>query len=438
MEFDVIIAACFFLLFAAFGKLIYHNLINPITVFCGVWGVILLLYSLHAYDLYYASEGSSRLIIVGVVMFFIGAVIATLAYSKNRNIDYHLTSLDAEVSEMNYLALLGLNLISFFFLFGFGVTVIQQLLSGRGFDYIHRMYLDEEGVLGGESTFNRSIIAWFVWPLMDASLVSIVLSVHGDAGNKSMLKKWCLILVFANLALFTIITGKRAHLVYLIIYFFAVFKLQGKTVKLKAGTKFLMAVGLIAIILVFNYITFSRGSTSVLRTLYFYFVGCVPLMSEKLSASIDPKGLTSIYGFFAPLISLANAVLHSSTLSAIKSSMTDVVILTQIKEPVSRDSSMNAFVSLFYYFYLDGGVLGNIVMSLIYGSGATVAYHRYLKKRDYLSLAVYLLVFFSMYMSFVRFQFFQMRFALAFFYVAIIFHSYKTRFAFGKKKQQIK
>ncbi len=63
MESMVIIAGLFFMVFALVGNYLYRKILNPITVFCGIWGGILLLYSIHLYGIYEPSDESIFLII---------------------------------------------------------------------------------------------------------------------------------------------------------------------------------------------------------------------------------------------------------------------------------------------------------------------------------------------------------------------------------------
>lgn len=435
MEYDVIIAACVFLTLAVFGNLLLRCIVNPITVFCTVWGVILLAYSFHAYGLYYASSLSLSLIVVGVSLFFFGAVVAMILFRRNSNSHGRITVIDENAAGMNYTVMLLLNIISFAFLIGFGLSAIRDLLSGSDFYYIHKMYNDEEGMIAGSKTY-RNMITWFVWPLLDASLAAMAASILCDKENTSKKKKLFIILTLLNLALFIIISGKRLRLLNVVMFFIAVFYLQGRRVKLKGRTKLAIAVGLVATLWAFNYISVGRGTQSIVRSLYVYLVGCVPHLSSKLSGTVNPKGLTSVYGFFQPILIIVNSVFHSSTLNSIRNSMSDLAAYTQVRTTIGPGMTFNAFLTPFYFFYLDGGVIGNVVLSFLFGFFSMGVYYNHIKKRSYQSLLLYLLVFFSLYMSMVRIQFFQMRYVLSFAYTFLFFIKPKVKIVFQKGRFQ--
>lgn len=431
MEFGVIVAACIFFALAVFGNVVLRCIVNPITVFCGVWGVILLGYSFHAYGIYYASSESLTLIISGVAMFFIGAII-TIAYFTSRNQFHSINaSLNDTSSTINYDILLILNIISFVFLIGLGLTAIRQLLSGRNFYYIHAMYNDDEGVIGGSKTY-RNMITWYVWPLMDASLAALAASVLCDRSNTGKKKKLFIFFSLANLVLFIIISGKRSRLLNIIMFFVAVFYMQGRKINLKRRTKVAIFLGLIAAIWALNYISVGRGTESIARTLYVYLVGCVPHLSAKLEGTANPIGLTSIYGFFQPFIIIINSIIRIPFLNSIRNSMSELAAFTQSRSFIGPGMTYNAFLSPFFFFYLDGGMIGNIVLSFLFGFCSMCVYYNNLKKRSYKSLIMYLLVFFSLYMSMVRIQFFQMRYVLSFFYAYLFFAQSKIRIVFKK------
>lgn len=436
MDIIVIISACIFLLFAVVGQVRYKCIVNPVTVFCGLWAVILLGYSMHAYGLYDASDESLYLVIIGTVMFFFGAVCVSLLRLKQTAVNSTVPSIESDSDRVNYGVLLLLNVLVFVFLVSFAVRVMVLLLSGHGFAYIHRMYnvTGEDGILG-ESSVNRSIISWFVWPVLHASLASFAVLIQCDSEHKNKLKKWCFLIIVANAALFTLISGKRSFIFELVVFFLAVSFMRGKKISLSRRSRFIIALLVVVIILGFVVISNGRGTTSFISLFYIYIVGCIPNLSIRLQGSaVDPVGLTSIYGFFHAPITIINVFLHSELLSSIRDSMSQLVEYTQQKALIGSGVSFNAFVTPFYFFYLDGGWTGNVVLSFLFGFLSTCVYHVYLRRRDYKSVVLYLLVFFSLYMSMVRFQYFQMRFVLSFFYAFMVFGGFRVKFNLGRNR----
>lgn len=434
MEYNIALAGCMFFLFAAFGKKIYRCWVNPITVFCGVWGGILFAYSFHAYELYYASNESLWIIICGVIMFFIGALIATFIHTQKGNISRE-TSIIIDAEPFNYGMLLFLNILSFLFLIGFGLTVFRQLISGSNFYYIHKMYNDEEGLIASSTTY-KNIVTWFVWPLMHVSLVALpVILFRSNHSDKNPQKKWSIILILSNLILFCLVSGKRGFFLNFIVYSFSVYFLQGKKILLKRKTKIGIAISIIFAILAIDYLSTSRGSTSIIRTIYIYLVGCIPHLSSKLeNNTIELTGISSIYGFFQAPIIIVSSIIRLPLLSSIRSSMSELHAYTQTRAFIGPGMTFNAFLSPFFFFYMDGGWICNILFSLTFGYASICVYHKHLRVRSYKSMIVYVLILFSLIMSFVRIQFFQMRYVLSFFYVYLIFKNVNIRFRIKLRK----
>lgn len=435
----VIVSAGTFLAFALLGRYIYKCIVNPITVFCGLWGFILLLYSLPLYNMFPASSESLLLIISGTGMFSLGAFFSTMMFLKTRK-NSVFPSIESNSVSIRYDILIALNAISFVFLIGFGFNVVVLIISGRGFSYIHKMYnvVDEEGILGA-SSLSRSLVSWIVWPVMHMSLASLAVFSQCDNRSENPLKKLCAIIILANLGLFTLISGKRSFLAEAIVFFVAVYIMRGKKVKLSRKTKLIIIIVAGILIWAFNYISVDRGSDSIISLFYVYLVGCIPHLSVKLQyMPVSVVGFTSVYGFFHAPITISNFVLHSDYLSSIRDSMSQLVAFTQERVLIGRGMTYNAFLTPFYYFYLDGGWVGNILLSFLFGLISMHIYHRFLKRRDFYSVVIYVLLFFSLYMSMVRFQFFQMRFVLSFFYAYLVFHVRQNRFVFKRSKLDFK
>ena len=415
----IILMIILFLLFSVLGKAKHKNMMNPVTVFCGIWTCIIFGYSFRVDGLYQVSVSSLLLILTGVVMFTAGAFLANHILGSRKPAKSG-SRLETISHPPHYMIILILNIISLVFLVGLAVNTVQLLVSGKSFAYIHKYYNQTSGTVGASRSY-QNMITWFVWPLMDASLTTLAAVLHSDRSG-SRTRRWCIVLIFTNLLMFTVITGKRAHLGYLVLYIVAAYFLKGKKLKLKRGTKILILLAGAGILWIMNYISVDRDGTSLLKTLYIYLVGCVPHLSQKLDMlSFKPRGIASVYGVYQPVMLMMNRLLHSSTIDALRSSMSSVIAFTQTRVEIAPGQTFNAFLSPFFYFYLDGGMIGNILFSALFGFVSAAFYQRWLQENSYRSMVRYLLVLFTLVMSMVRIQYFQMRFVLSFFYVFLFF-----------------
>ena len=66
-----------------YGAVKYRNIVNPITLFCGLWTVILFAYLLHLFGLYDAVDAVLWSVVIGVVMFFLGCELKSIMVGRN-------------------------------------------------------------------------------------------------------------------------------------------------------------------------------------------------------------------------------------------------------------------------------------------------------------------------------------------------------------------
>ena len=228
MLFQTIVFIVAFFMLALIGYLLFGNAMNPATIMCGVWAVILFAYSFRAYNLFEASELSLFLIFTGITMFFAGCV---SVYVRRR----HDLSLPVDenkpIHEPDYKVLIVLNVISIICFLGFFVSTIKLLWNGYGFDYIARYFADEEGTVGS-SGIGYKLTEWIVWPINMATSPIAAIAFLADT-KKSATKKWFIITFLINLAMFVIVTGKRINLLLILVYMIILFMLHKQTIKLK-------------------------------------------------------------------------------------------------------------------------------------------------------------------------------------------------------------
>jgi len=327
-----------------------------------------------------------------------------------------------------------MNVLAIICFFGFFIESIQFLRRGLGFAYIARYFGTEEGTIGA-SQHGYDLLEWYVWPLCLATAPLAAMTVLLDK-EESRTKKWFLITYIITLVMFVVVTGKRMNMICLIVYLFIAMRMQNVKIELRRRTKLLLFLSAAAIIFAFNYISVSRGTESIFRIIYIYFCGCIPCLSTKLeNLPVGFQyGLISLHGLYrAPMI-LLTKIFRSSGLLSIRAMFAQVINYTQQRVYIGPGVGYNAFVTPFFYFYSDFGLFGVCFFSFLFGIFCMRVYLIYLKEKSYRSLAVYLLVTYSLYMSMVRFQFVQMRYVLAFVYLLIPFHrSFRMRITFRKR-----
>lgn len=403
------------------GWIKYENIMNPITLFCGLWTIILFTYSLHLFELYYASDAVLWSIVIGIAMFYLGAMYKSVVRFKTgriREIPNMMIGGSTAVEVFpNYTLMTVVNLLSIVILMGYATVTIRMLLSGISYEYIHVMYQSEEGIVGALKSGIR-LWHYFVWPWNLATIPMVVscfmLDKRGAKGRNIFI-----ITSIINIGLYILISGARVSLAYFAFYFVVIMLLLKKKVKLNAWKKALIIILAIAAWIVFDRLSESRNSASLENTAYTYLCGCVPYFSYRLNLFNGKYyyGLHTFSGILKPFFAIFGKIFGASDLwSNVLANLE-----TQGRTYIAPHNPFNAFSSLFYFFYMDGGLIAVAIFSFIYGSFSVSMYNRFLRQRNLKSLVLYLLTAFGLAFSMVRFHFITLRYILSFFYTAICF-----------------
>lgn len=417
-----------FLVFALFGKWYCKNWMNPITMFCGIWTCVLLFYSFHFWGLYKASELSVTICIVGVFSFFFGSFLRAIQYRSFKPSISIQNRLIVKKNDINYNVLNILNIISLIVLLRFALLTVQLLASGKGFDYIRDMYMDEDGGSLGSSKLLGYIMSFFLWP-WNYVLIPLTVIVFLNDKKKSKSRTLFILTSLANIVGFILVTAGRISMVYCIMYFVILKFLMGKRSQLTKKQKIAIVILLVGIVAGISIISASRGSPEFIRNAYVYLCGCMPFFSNRLKIYFAESGIQTLG--FASMRGVWMIVLIplSKVLGFYPDLYTEAVknIYVQDRIFIGPHQGYNAFTSLFYFFYIDGGMIGVILFSALYGYCAMASYIKLQKKTNYENLVVYCLVSFGLIFSMVRFQFVTIRYVGAFIYVWLCFHALKMR-----------
>lgn len=432
MDAFVFIIGIIIIVIAFTNKVVLRDWINPITVFIGLWGLILFAYSFRFYGIYQASTTSILVTLTGLISFVAGCLLPAYLQTKKGVISKR-TSVDELSEKPNYYFLIVFNAIAILVLFASVIETIRMLRAGFGFDYIHSYFYSEESGLRASTGMNL-VRGWFLWPWTYAILPIIPVAFFADT-EKTKEKKWFIITAFIVIILYVLVSGARVSLVYCLMFFALVYYIQGKRIKMNLGKKILVLTLVVLIIWVIYYISVSRGQ-DIFRSAYIYFCGCVPYFSvrfEELDSIPRMYSLFSMNGLYRLPILAINKILRSSSLSNLKDFVTQLTESTQTRYAIGPGIGYNAFLGPFYYFYVDGGIIGVIILSLLYGYFCCSLFFAYKNNPTYKNTVIYLLVLFGLAFSMVRFQFTTVRYFLAFIYVIFGFAKLKIRFTIRKK-----
>ena len=422
MIYILIVLACAF-----FCWYFYHNLYNPGIIMALLWVAILLIYYLNFESFTAVSMITYISITLGVVFFTLGCF-----FSKYINFTIHASNSRTFRTNgyvLRYNIVIFLEILSILVLFPEVVKNIRILMSGETFALIRANNNGENNVLNSSlfALLRNYIISPFIFVIYPIAGYTLY------ACRNKTIKFWVVALSAFLCVINTFTQGGRATIVYFLLHIILIGILIQKKLtipkRIKRWIVFFIVVGLFAL----YQVSLSRGITKFGSSFVVYFSGCVPLLDNKLSV-INQSG-SFLYGgaFFNGVLSYIFTVFENLGFHYPSSLARVDEILFSVEQSVSIGSSlrMNAFVSMFYYFYLDGGLIGIVIESYIYGCLCSYIFRRSRGAVDGRFIVVYALLFQSILFSMVRFQLVVSAFVIALILPFIMFRRKKPNEALG-------
>lgn len=411
-------------------------ILNPITVFCGIWMVILFLSTLGYYTMDVASENTFMIMTFGIVFYIIGYYVNKLLLNK-----WHIAlngktriSIDKNckaVPRYNLLYFL-LILCILFSLFNFvnvvrqvgifSLGMVQTLLQSGDYDSNYNAIMGALSVLivAPVSFAIPAITAVDFWygkrdrKLLGLTIVLLVVRMLSSANRTGFILFFVYLIVTAIIYLYH---HKRRNLI----------NDSTKPSMARKIRKYIFGLAIFGS-LAFILMTMSRGS-KLFKNIYLD-LAMPPRMFEIWAETIEKNdvhgyGIGSFLGFVYPIFYFLKNLLRLGKLPDIVQAMFDWTLLTDSSWVwPGRNIKANAYVSLFWFFYLDGRFLGVLIGSFIFGMIASRSFTNVVsREHSARQVATYCLIFYSILYSFVRFQFTLYKFALA--VVFVMFFAYR-------------
>jgi len=158
--------------------------------------------------------------------------------------------------------------------------------------------------------------------------------------------------------------------------------------------------------------------------LYTYLCGCMPCSDEALTKIYED---TSFYGLasFNGILRAVNLIPRYLGIGPDFKVVLDLVWTEMMNFEdtmyIADNIKYNAFVSMFIYFFADGGYWGVFLISFVFGLSCSYAQKKALKTPSVYSCSIVLFFVVMVTLSLVRFQFFYAPYAMALIYIFILF-----------------
>ena len=414
---------------------IERNIFNPVSIFTFLFFLIFMLPSLNLYGWVPVDDRIYLICFIGVLCFVVGGFAAKSVAFKKGNSTYTLPmqkhSIELRSRPMNvrtylyYLILVAV--ISYQIIYS--MRVIRMLSRGFGLGAIRYAASLDYALENGfnqltpsrlDSIINRRIIK----PCVNFLIPLLIVRSFDETGR---INKKNLVLMIVLSGLETFRTGGRITLVICVMQFFTYFLFLRKTIHLskKMKRRILRVIVILGISIVF--FTFMRKGASslsfIFKEFYVYYGGALPnfsLRCEELFRAPRTLGFALLNPFFEILIRIFKTVFGMKE-PELFIQATSIISTLQTKVQVSKDQTFNAFVTLFYYFYSDFGIIGVIILSFAYGFFCGYIYKKMKQKRDILYSVLYLWLVNGIIYSMVRWQFYSSSYAYVVFVGVILF-----------------
>ena len=353
----------------AFAMSKEKNIINPVTIMCSIWGTIDILSSMQLYGLYEAKGETYGCINLGVSFFLVGYITARLKVVNQRKARVSITISPKQYQLRERRCFLIL-IVCLIFL---GYKVIQYrsaiFKSGLSLGAVQTSIEKESASVPG---ILNAIYFLIINPMLLA-LPTAVISDYYVRKKNTMLFFLCAVLCVLRV----VTSGGRQAFIQIFFYIFVALYFSKDAVRKKIGEikqanqKRKMRVAILGAFIVLLLLTISRTS-AVIKTIYLDFA-MQPKMLEIWIDKIqkvghNSYGIMALLGYIYPACYIIKNFLGLNGIPQVVQSVYDMRMATMSEWVyIGPNLIANAYVTCFWYFYYDAGVLGIIIGMSLFG-----------------------------------------------------------------------
>lgn len=417
---------------AILGIKICSRVFNPLTVFSGIWAVIFFLSSLQLFDLKSASSLTYTIMGLGVMSYIIGYFFEyKIIGKKHIRIGNRRNSPDA-IYVPRY------NIIYVLLAFSLVFELINMknslgiLLNGGNLDSVllnvRATAEDARGTI--RNVLNNLIIGPFKFAIFPICAYNI-------AAKK---KKILSVLVIMLMCIGIISSGGRVFLIYMIVSLCVVFTFNGEKInglkeKIRANYKKNKKryIGIIFFAsVVFLALSWSRSGARLLQHMYLYF-SMQPTMFDTWSEIVDFRkvygfGEATLNGFTFHVLYLIKNIFRVPFPTNWETVFNLIIeVDTNWKSITNAGLPANAYVSAFWYFYLDARIIGVILFSFVFGMISSSVFKRTIIFPNMKNICIYCMVLFCVVDTYVRIRSSNGDYAAALLLMAFVLFKKKSR-----------
>ena len=428
---NIVFVFCVILLVISFC--LKRSFINPAAMFFLLWGAVIKLSSLELYGLAHPRSETYGVIFWGLCFFGIGFFLQFFLPAKNRRITFS-SHQELEFSwRLNYRVIYFCAFVAILYNLISSISAIKILFSGGSLGVIRSLMQDSNSGFVDKSLIMNFMKMFFARPISNTlPIIAVVEFFQGRKNNKLIILS--VLLLMSGL----VATGGRspvvcAFLSILICFTLARWKkkknIDVKMILKKYQNKILVIVTAVVVVLFFA--TFSRSGSefdTMNRQLYYYF-SMEPIMLERWMDIVNNKGvvslgLASLNGIVFAIMWVLHNVLFLPYPEFWYNNVYTLVLDTENlwMKIGSAGIQSNAYVTIFFFPYVDGRLPGVIIGMFIFGIFVARFFKFAVEFSDCRKISLYCLLFFGLFQSFIRFPFSNIYFAISWLYLAFVLY----------------
>lgn len=356
------------------------DLFSPSVSFSLLYAFIFILASFGWFGIYGAPDVAFELITLGVILFVAGAMTHSVLLSGRRRYFAPIRVGSDEGGKLRKKVYWIMIFVLLIVISVSAVIVILFLVSGGS---IGDLYLVAAAATDGEDNelsknpFQILLESYIAYPLLYLIVpVSIVEFFH------TYKKRYIAVAIILAL-IRVVLDARRTYLAAFIMMIVVCAIVHRKDikyadVKMKRKMKAFLKYSVILVV-VFGYLfafvsqqrsiaQHGQDDSSILQTLTYYYGGCVQFFGNCINTfKVEyTYGFSSLRGFFAPFFGVFK--LFGATSPDVLEYANDYLVQLHTQTiQISPTKSYNSFATAFFQFYCDGGLIGIIVFSFVFG-----------------------------------------------------------------------
>lgn len=410
------------------GKIKFKNMTNPLSIFNFFWLILGILMPLGLFGVDKSSNYANLIILYGIVSFNIAGIIFSLLPNFRLSFGKNYSSRLKNIYSLNYKLLMYAIYLVLFVSFLNVITPIKMLLSGSNLSSIRDVYFNSTETT---SLFKYYLEAIIIGPIRYIIIALAIVDQFIGKKKKSLIIASFVIVIFSALT-----SGGRFILVNSAMMLFFAFLISSRFTKIKFSQKIELIFGVGVLIMIIIYFTQDRSTTlnnnfdvftKLLQTSYLYYAGSITYMGKLIEMFPNLSNSTFSANFFAGLLTPIFSLLSYLNILSYPAFLSVIGVFTGIQIKIGNNVFYNALPTIFMYFYIDAGLIGVVIGSMIFSITCIYIYLKMKVKKDILWFAIYLLIIIQLTNTSTRWFFYTSSYFLSFIYLRLFFFRTKVK-----------